>query len=471
MPIVLGLVFSIALSGCIVGASTPLADAGKTLSLPWYGKAGHFDPGILDPARASSSTPFALASIANAGLVKFSPDLHVIPELGVSIPTISTDGRTYTFTIRQDARFADGRPCTAEDVAYSFARALSPSEHSPLAAQYLGGIEGARAVLDGRSTHLTGVTVSHRLTVRIRLIAPDATFLEKLAFPVASVISRHGAGGLGPYMLSKSNRRDLLAFVPRPHYFNGPVPVTELQIVAVRDAAQGLDLYRRGQLDAAWVAPDKMAQYSARSDYHSSDSLDAYYAVPPSSAGVWMASVLDRSALIQKLGPGLSSLQSIVPPAVPDYVSTPPSFASPKTPGPPTDLRFRIAQPGNRVSLAIRSALQSQIGAVSHAGSTVWIIHADFLLPDPGRWLGILWSSAPHWYRNSVEQANALTNDPVSRMSTYSDTESWALAHGRIVPLASGNLAWLTRPVLGGMDVTPVGLMPANNTWSLVNLT
>src|SRR5579884_2886421 len=79
----------------------------------------------LDPAAATSST-LLIDSLLYSGLVKFSPDLHIIPELAVSIPTISSNGRTYTFTIRQDARFADGIRCTAADVVYSLSRALRP---------------------------------------------------------------------------------------------------------------------------------------------------------------------------------------------------------------------------------------------------------------------------------------------------------------------------------------------------------
>src|SRR5438270_154766 len=109
------LLMSLSLAAC---GGSPSHPAG-TLRLPVYGTLS-----APDPALASTDADLYVDSLLYSGLMKFGPDLHVIPELAVSLPTISAGGRTYTFTIRQDARFADGTPCTAEDVAFSLVRAL-----------------------------------------------------------------------------------------------------------------------------------------------------------------------------------------------------------------------------------------------------------------------------------------------------------------------------------------------------------
>src|SRR5437764_9728988 len=75
-----------------------------TIRIPIYGGIH-----VPDPANATTVSDIFVDSLLYSGLVKFSPDLHVIPELAVSIPTISSSGLSYTFTIRRDARFADGR--------------------------------------------------------------------------------------------------------------------------------------------------------------------------------------------------------------------------------------------------------------------------------------------------------------------------------------------------------------------------
>ncbi len=461
-----------ALGGCSLSSTPTLSRQENTLRLPWYGSPNHFDPGIFDPARASSSTPLLITSLVNAGLVKFSPDLHVIPELAVSIPTISTDGRTYTFTIRQDARYADGTPCTAADVAHSFARALSPSEHSPLAVQYLGGIAGASRVEDGSTQVLTGVRVVHRLTVQIHLSAPDATFLEKLAFPVAAIVSRYGSGGLGPFVRAAREPPSTLVFVPRRNYFGEPIQIDSVKLVAVNNAATGLEMFRKGLLDAAWVPPARMSSLASRPEFNESNALDGYYAVAPLSEGPQLAAALDRNRLLQGTGPALTPLQSAVPATVPDYVSSPPTLSSPTDSSVPTSpIQVRVAQPGDKLSQRLRAALERQWATDQAAPQTVWIVHATFLLPDPGRWLTIIAGDSPNWYRSDLSQANALTNDPVTRMTAYSVLENWALSKGRIIPLANGTLAYLTRSTVQGLDVTATGLMPTNNNWSMVGIT
>ena len=460
------------LGGCAFNSTPTLSKGENTLRLPWYGSPQHFDAGIFDPARASSATPMYVSSLLNAGLVKFSPDLHVIPELAVSIPTISASGRTYTFTIRQDARYADGTPCTAADVAYSLARALSPAEHAPLAVQYLGGIKGATQVEQGRARTLSGVRILHRLTVQIRLTAPDATFLQKLAFPVAAIISRHGSGGLGPFTRVKSSVSTTLEFVPRHNYFGDPIQIDSVKLLAVRNAAAGLEMFRKGLLDAAWVPPIGMSAFASRVDFSGSTALDGYYAVAPPTEGRQLAANLDRTRLLQGAGPALTPLESIVPPTVPDYVSSPPALdgsTGSRTAMPPVQLR--VAQPGDRLSQKLREALKQQWSTTPRADHTVWIVHATFLLPDPGRWLATMPRVVPSWYTSDLAQANALTNDPVTRMTDYSSVENWSLSKGIIIPLASGTLGYLTRSTVHNLEVTATGLMPTNNNWSTVGIT
>jgi ABC-type transport system substrate-binding protein len=460
------------LGGCAFNSTPTLSRQENTLRLPWYGSPTHLDPGIFDPARASSATPLLLTSLTSAGLVKFSPDLHVIPELAVSIPTISTDGRKYTFTIRQDARYADGTPCTAADVAYSLERALSPAEHAPLAAQYLGDIQGASQVETGGARTLSGVRVIHRLTVQIRLTSPDATFLEKLAFPVAAIVSSHGAGGLGPFVRASSDTPSTVVLVPRRNYFGDPIQMDSVKLVAVKNAATGLEMFKKGLLDAAWVPPARMSAFEGHTEFSQSSGLDGYYAVAPAAEGVRLGSTLDRSRLLQHIGPALTPLESIVPDTVPDYVSAPPALTG--STGPPTSevpVRLRVAQPVDELSQALRATLEQQWATDQRSPQTVWIVHATFLLPDPGRWLAIFANVSPNWYRSDLAQANALTNDPVTRMTAYSNVENWALSKGVIIPLATGTLGYLTRSTVQGLNVTATGLMPANNNWSMVGIT
>lgn len=464
----------IALLSCVLSACGPTSGQSRgTLRIPIYGPFH-----VPDPARSSSGSDLFVDSLLYSGLVKFSPDLHVIPELAVSIPTISENGLTYTFTIRRDARFADGHPVTAQDVAYSLARALRVGDSGTRGA--LGDIQGATAVERTGVTTLAGVTVVHRLTLRIRLSAPDADFLQELAFPAASVVDRRvvadhpmdtwpsAPNGTGPWVVETRSRDGSISLVPRPHYY-GSLQIRSLTLVPVRDVAAGLTLYRRGALDMAQVPARDIERVSSHADFHQSTGLSAYYALPISGDARRLAASLDRDALVQRAGLGLATLQGIVPPSVPDYVSTPPAIDAGTDPS-DTSLPVGIAvrRDSGPTILALKAALAGQWPRVSTAGrARVRIVRVSHLLPDPGVWLRVvLPQTRSSWFRWSLASANRLTNDPVDRMDTYDTCERWALTRGYVIPLAVDSVAYLVKPSVEGMQVTPVGMMPDNNNWS-----
>jgi ABC-type transport system substrate-binding protein len=465
------------LSACVPSGSAH----GKTLRIPLYGFAGN-----PDPARVSTPSGVWLSSLLFSGLVKFGPDLHVIPELAVSIPTISGDGRDYTFTLRQDARFADGRRCTSADVAYSLYRALLPATRSPWAWSYLGNIEGAGAVAAGRASRLSGVQVIDQLTLTIHLVRPDADFLQKMAFPVASIVDRRAIGryrsngwidhpaGTGPWMVTARERNGSLELAPRRHFYGGPLDLGSLLLVPVANQVRALDLYRKGGLDVAEVPAQQYASMAGRSDFQESSGLDAYYALPASGRAPALAAVLDRDKLVQQSTPMLSPLSSIVPPAVPDYVAAPPSVdpvlsADGAPVVPKADIQ--LDRPGDWVLSMLREALYRQWPAGHGRGISIRLVHVRLTLPDPGVWLRlVLPQTKSRWYRAILARSASLTLDPVSRMNAYSQEENWALQQGYVIPLAGGNIAYLIKSAVQNLQVAPLGLMPENNNWALVDI-
>lgn len=460
------------LTGALSACGSQPGVAHDTLRLPVYTRVLGLDPGVQDPSRFSATTPLFAAEMLNAGLLKLGPDLHVIPDLAVSIPTITGGARVYTFTIRQDARFSDGTRCTAEQVERSWARALENHARSPLVWQDLGGIEGAAAVSDGRTSRLSGVSVLHRLTIRIRLKVPDATFLEKLALPVAAVVKRSEGRllGLGPWALAGPGRaRGIYSLSPRKHYYGASLSLKSAQLLVVPDAARGLALYRKGLADAAWLAPGDYSSYQKVADFHDSDSLDGYYALPPRAEGADFASHLNRSAFQVGLPPEVSALTTLVPPTVPDYVSSAPTLDPPPgSPAPAFSLRLDSSRDPVERNLAHMLSKQWHISGL---GSPVRVMHVSFMLPDPGRWFSLaLGQTSSRWLRGQLAYAQTLTEDPVSRMALYGSLETWILERGFVVPLASGKTAYLVKPRVQGLQVTPLGIMPDNDNWALVSV-
>ena len=93
--------------------------------------------------------------------------------------TVSADGTEYTFSLRDDVKFSDGQPLTADDVAFTLQGILTKDVASVLVPRF-NGIKGAQAFLSGEAQSLSGVQVVDPHTLKIVLDQPNAAFLSNL---------------------------------------------------------------------------------------------------------------------------------------------------------------------------------------------------------------------------------------------------------------------------------------------------
>ncbi|HEY3177148.1 MAG TPA: ABC transporter substrate-binding protein [Candidatus Polarisedimenticolia bacterium] len=145
------------------------------------------DPITLDPALATDQHSIAVVSQIFDGLVEFDPaDLSVRPALAERWE-ISDNGLRYTFHLRPEARFHNGHPVTAEDVAFSFRRVLSPATKSNRQWVLSALAPDRIRVIDERILELT-------------LLRPFAPLLTMLCLEAASIVPRdvYGAPGSSP---------------------------------------------------------------------------------------------------------------------------------------------------------------------------------------------------------------------------------------------------------------------------------
>jgi len=123
------------------------------------------------------------------GLMDYEPGSTVLrPDLAESY-TISDDGQTYTFKLRDGLKFHNGRAVTAADVKYSLERAVNPATQSP-GGGYFSVIKGYDEMAGGSATELSGVTAPDDKTVVIQLNRPDATFLHLMAINFGYVVPK-----------------------------------------------------------------------------------------------------------------------------------------------------------------------------------------------------------------------------------------------------------------------------------------
>jgi len=215
-------------------------------------------PRTLDPALTHSGPAGPIGAIFS-GLVGLDQSLQVIPELAAGWEVIE-DRTIYTFYIRQNATFHNGRPVTAQDVVYSWERALNPATGSDTAITYLGDIVGATAMYNGTSDSVSGLRVIDDKTLEVKIDSPKSYFLSKLTYPVAFVIDKENVienewqnrpNGTGPFRLVEW-RDDEILILSRfdGHYLD---PTTMEQVIYLMGAGIPLNMYEKGESDLVGI--------------------------------------------------------------------------------------------------------------------------------------------------------------------------------------------------------------------------
>jgi ABC-type transport system substrate-binding protein len=150
-------------------------------------EGGDFDS--LDPALTSSGLgdPYNLIF---TGLVGLQDDGTVADQLAAS-HMVSSDGLTYTFTLRPNLKFSDGTSLTATDVAYSINRTLLPATQSNVRV-YLSLIKDFDKITSGKIPTLVGdsLIVKDDRTISLILSKRAAYFLGALSYSTAYVVEK-----------------------------------------------------------------------------------------------------------------------------------------------------------------------------------------------------------------------------------------------------------------------------------------
>lgn len=218
-------------------------------------------PASLDPIAAVSVYESLPVNQIFDGLVDVSGSLGIVPGLARSW-TVARDGLHYTFRLRDDVRFHDGSPLTAEDVVYTFRRLLAPEGgRRNVACPYLDVVQGALEYSTGRRSDLPGIVADGPYTVRIELDRPYPSFFEVLAMDGLRVVPRriveaNGGDfgrapiGTGPFRL-EAWERDQLRLAANPDYFGGAPNLAGVTISFLdpSEGDRGAGRFRAGTLD------------------------------------------------------------------------------------------------------------------------------------------------------------------------------------------------------------------------------
>ena len=173
--------------------------------------------------------------------------------------SVSEDGLTYNFVLREGVVFSNGSPLTASDVQYSFERLLKENRSNTDVALE---VAGAEAVVNGESDSLAGFAIADDTHFSITLSVPNAGFIAELSAPFMSIVDaetmaeakQFGADpadtiGSGPYIITEWVSNDHYTLVYNPLYWGAEPSVKKLIVSVIPDAGTQDLMFRNGELD------------------------------------------------------------------------------------------------------------------------------------------------------------------------------------------------------------------------------
>ena len=218
------------------------------------------DPTTLDPHLTGDVRSALIIVEVFGGLVTLDRNLEIAPDLAKDWE-ISNGGKTYTFHLREDAKFQNGEPVTAEDVKWSIERIADPKTESPLVGVFLGDIVGFIDKLEGRATSVEGVRVIDDETISITIDAPKAYFLSKLTYPSAFVLDRNNVegnstwflqpNGTGPFKLTEYEPGVTLRLTRNEFYHLRPPKLKEVEFIL--SGGSSLLMYENDEIDISGI--------------------------------------------------------------------------------------------------------------------------------------------------------------------------------------------------------------------------
>ena len=213
------------------------------------------EPPHLDPTSAAAGAiDQVLYANVFEGLTRFGPDGSVQPGLAASW-TISDDGLSYTFQLREGVTFHDGTTFEASDVVFSLDRARAEDSTNAQKALF-AGIERVEALGDSR--------------VRIYLAAPQGNFLFNLAWGDAVMVAPESIGdiknlpiGTGAFRFKQWRRGDQISLTRNADYWGEAALLEGATFKFISEPTAAYAAMLAGDIDAfySYPAPENLAQF------------------------------------------------------------------------------------------------------------------------------------------------------------------------------------------------------------------
>lgn len=307
------------------------------------------EPETLDPAIITGQPEGRIVNALFEGLCAYDEDGRAVPGVAESWE-ISPDGRTYTFHIRPDAKWSDGRGVVSGDFVSSWKRTLTPATGSQYNYQ-LFPVKNAQAFAEGKLSDFSevGVKAPDNHTLVVELANPTPYFLELCAFPTlhpvrTDLIERTGDDwvkpenfiGNGAFTLKSWRINDKIRLEKNPHYWNRDrVALESVDILPISDANVAFNFYASGLadlvMDKGLAPPALLDELKKQTWFHAAPFLGIYFLRYNCRRGPFadervrraFSLAVDKRRIVEKITrAGELPAPGFVPPGIPGYTGT-----------------------------------------------------------------------------------------------------------------------------------------------------
>jgi oligopeptide transport system substrate-binding protein len=378
---------------------TGTSGAARTLAAPLILRRGNGpEPESLDVHRARSEAALTILRDLYEGLTAIGADGTPVAA-AADHSEVSSDGKTYRFHLRTDARWSNGDAVVAEDFMAAWQRLVDPHTGAQYAG-ILGPVRGAAEIAAGSAPPGTlGVHSDDPATLVVELARPTPYFLSLLTHPATFPIHRGSLASNGrafakpgvmvsngAFVLTRWDFGSHLVAVRNARYWNDPATrLDEVEYYSFADADTELKAFRTGQVDITSTIPAAQVPWIKAhlgAALHIAPQLAVYYLglnlrTPPFDKSrelrQALSLVIDRERLVQSVtGAGEGPAYTFVPPQVHGYAPPVPEYAA--WPMPQRILRARqlLLKAGHPRFIELRYNSGELHGRIAVAVAQMW---------------------------------------------------------------------------------------------------
>ncbi|EOH97154.1 pheromone-binding protein [Enterococcus haemoperoxidus ATCC BAA-382] len=270
----------------------------------------------LDTTQTMDKNTFTIVQHLFEGLYRFDDDSTPIPGLAEKVD-ISEDGLTYKFTLKEDIKWSNGEPITAQDFLYSWKKLVTPATIGPNA-YLLDNVKNSKAIRNGeKSVDEIGLSApsdkefdvvleqaqpSFLAVVSIGWLAPqNQAYVEKQGKEYAAD-SDHLIYS-GPFILTDWDASsDTWTLKKNPEYYDADkVKLEEVKVNTIKEENTGINLYQSNELDLTRISGQYVQQYSDDAGYVTHSDVANNYLDFNKKEGTALANTHLRKAIAQTI--------------------------------------------------------------------------------------------------------------------------------------------------------------------------